>query len=382
MAHTKLRGKICIDCEEKSIQKLSLFMKGLEKIGMTTQILRKIDDAEISQCKIMVLGLRKDYKYLESEIKVIIDYLVRGGTLLVLYDYLSECMCKSNIKDITDILGIYSRCIPIWESREKKDLIISFIKESNHAITRNIEELHIPQPSSFVVKKRPFTEVILRAPESTNLASTPIAIATRYGNGKIVIIGSEKIFYDEWIKKGDNAVFFLNIIAWLTGVEIEEKDKENIIAEIKGLAKVKEEKVIEKVPPSHERRFPLIAIKKETEVVREEPIKKISQLEKLEKVPVSIEKERLELLTEVTKRLAVFDTKIQLLLNKLENLESKMNTIVASLMSVTGTFNKLLKNFERMDREVIDVLKENTEAILSILTKLKLIEELISKGID
>ena len=246
---------------------------------------------------------------------MIIDYLVGGGNLLILLDPILECSLRSNVIELTNVLGIYPRCSPLKGS---KGNLIKIIRsdEFKSDIMSSENELFYPRGSSLIVKKRPFTKSLLRAYLNEKEAKPPIVVFTKYGNGKAIVAGSSGLLLDSALRIKSNLKLALSILSIILGIEISQ-DK---IQEFLGIIKREEGKKL----PTEEA---MEVLSKEVEIPKpkieeRKEMKPVVKEETKEEAPV---REVLEgqLMNKITK----LEDTIRELTNKIVNLENVVDLI-------------------------------------------------------
>ena len=374
---SKAYSKVCISDLDDWEKNFSVLRRFMELANVSFSILHGIDHLDANRCKLLILGSKKGYKYLSLEIKSLIDYLVGGGSLIVLMDPKIDCTFLSNVREIVEVLGIYPRCVYVKTASGERVIKIK-ISDSEHKLLKEVKEIYYPYGSSFLVKKRPFTKVILKAPKNTSAAVAPIVVSTRYGNGKVVVIGTNEIFNDKWILKGDNLRLFLNMINWLLDMRISDE----IIDVLKGTA-------VEKEVPER----PKIEVKRvasKPKAIVQEVLEKPIEIKRIDAKRASeiMEKKKVEHIKEepiihreiqpgFIKETIDLDAKIRPLVSRLESMESKIISLISLLSSMNTSLNGMAKKIEHIESEILDALKENNNLTATMLNILRKLEEFI-----
>ena len=343
----------------------------LKKIGISLIKIQNIDEQTLFSTKLLIIPAKYGSKFLSSEIKTIIDYVVKGGALLILLDSESECTLSSNINEIMEILGIYVRCKKVKSMTGTQPIEIKIVEE-HHDILKNVTRIIYPDGASFLIKKRITTFIILSTPSYAYPSNAPIIVGTKYGNGRVLVVGSYKIFDDEWILKADNVRLMLNIIAWLLNIKLDEDILSEVLSELKRPHKA--------AIPVAEPTLKTKAGEGKQIIIRETPIERevgISR-EKISREEISMPDTKL--LQDIAMRLEEKISSITDMRSILENLKMSINSIINSLTAIQAILDKISTKIELLESEVIDMLREEADAIATILSKLKSLENKVSEG--
>lgn len=209
------------------LKRLDLKIKKNENGHITKEILENID--------LLILGNPIDDFFSSLEIKHIIDHVRNGGGLLLLSEYGSDYLQKTNINDISGKFGIFFEKNIIKEMNSNNQNCTSILHIQDffkHQMTKNIREVIIGGACSLFLdkdvkplmqsnEKSVWSEVYNNISEEWSKEEEKqlvVAAHTEYGQGKVVAIGDIDIFTSNsriGINSLDNRKLVQNIINWL-----------------------------------------------------------------------------------------------------------------------------------------------------------------------
>ena len=209
------------------LKRLDLTLKINEKKQLSKEIIRDIE--------LLVIGNPIDDFFSTTEIKVIVDFVRSGGGLLLLSEYGSDFLQKTNINDLSGKFGIRfeKNLIKQVNTVNQNCTSILHIQElSKHQLVKHIRELNIGGACSLFLSKdaRSLLETKENSwPEIFNNTTEQwiregekeeqiIAAYSEFGQGKVVAIGDIDIFTSDsniGLHSLDNQRFVQNIINWL-----------------------------------------------------------------------------------------------------------------------------------------------------------------------
>jgi hypothetical protein len=209
------------------LRRLDINISKNESEHLTKEILRDVD--------LLVIGNPIDDFFSTPEVKIIVDFVRSGGGLLLLSEYGSDYLQKTNINDISGKFGIKFEKNLIKEVNKVNQNCTSILHIQDflkHQLTKHIREIKIGGACSIFLSKdaKPLLQSNEEAwPEIFNNATEQwikegeeekqiIAAYSEFGQGKVVAIGDIDIFTSDsniGSNSLDNQKFLQNIINWL-----------------------------------------------------------------------------------------------------------------------------------------------------------------------
>lgn len=209
------------------IKRLGFKIKKNDKSNLTNQVLDDID--------VLILGNPIGDYFSNIEIKHILDFVREGGRLLLISEYGSDYLQKTNLNDITSKeFGIVFEKNIVKENNKINENCSSILTVKNfekNKITNQVREVVIGGTCSFFLNKNAksliktndtdvwseiyddSTEKWIKDDEKQQV----IAAYTEYGNGKVITFGDIDIFSNDpniGINKMDNRKLITNIFNW------------------------------------------------------------------------------------------------------------------------------------------------------------------------
>lgn len=271
---------------------LTIMRSIIEQMNFKIERIEEYTDEELEKVKLLIIPAKINYKFTAKEIRVLLDNILRGLNLLVLLSSGGDCRLNNNLQEILEPLGIYIRCDEVTDKNGNSELKLKVT--GKHSLLEDVYEIYYVEGCSFLVKKRVTTEIVLYS-ENAKEEGLPIIIAARYGNGRIIVVGSYRIFTDEYMKNYSNAKLFVNFLLWLTRTKLSAATIETILSSsgVKAvveapIAPVKEVTEVHKI---EEKKIELIS-KEEIEMLKKEILESVSETEIMETLPhteVSVE---------------------------------------------------------------------------------------------
>jgi hypothetical protein len=182
-----------------------------------------------------MIGNPIDDFFSSIEVKSVVDFVRSGGGLLLLSEYGSDYLQKTNLNDIAGKFGLNFEKNLVKEANKANQDHISTLHILNflkHPITKHIREIKIGGACSLSLSKdaKPLLQTDQNSwPEVFNSSTEQwikedeereqvIAAFTEFGKGKVIAIGDIDIFTSDsnfGLNSLDNQKFIQNIINWL-----------------------------------------------------------------------------------------------------------------------------------------------------------------------
>jgi len=209
------------------LHRLGINVKKNENERLKQEMLRKVD--------LLIIGNPINDLFSSIEIKIIVDYVRSGGGLLLLSEYGSDYLQKTNINDISGKFGISFEKNIIKEINKTNQNCTSILHIQDfvkHPLTKNVREIKIGGACSLTLSKeaKPLFYTDENSwPEIFNNSTEQwvkeeeeqkqiVAAYSEFGRGKIVTFGDIDIFTtvsNIGLNSMDNKKLVQNIIAWL-----------------------------------------------------------------------------------------------------------------------------------------------------------------------
>lgn len=220
-----------------SDENFSNFLDLIRKLGLKTETNENnntISEKILHNLDFLVIGNPIDEYFSNIEIKNILNFVRRGGRLLLVSEYGSDHLQKTNLNDIAKHFGIYfSKNIIKKDNKINSNCpsILSIQNFSEHKITIQLKELIIGGSCSLILNKNSIG--LFRSNDSwidiyndmknqwikdiDDNKKQIIAACTEYGQGKVFAIGDVDVFSNDsniGLNVLDNRKFILNIFSW------------------------------------------------------------------------------------------------------------------------------------------------------------------------
>jgi hypothetical protein len=209
------------------LSRIDLNVKNNENEKLKSELLKEID--------LLVIGNPIDDFFSSIEIKQVVDFVRSGGGLLLLSEYGSDYLQKTNLNDIGGKFGIIFEKNLIKEVNQANQNCISTLHIHNflkHKMTKHIREVKIGGSCSIFLSKdaKPLLQTDQNSWSEVFNSSTEqwikedeekqqnLAAFTEFGKGKVVALGDIDIFTSDsnfGLNSLDNQKFIQNVINWL-----------------------------------------------------------------------------------------------------------------------------------------------------------------------
>ena len=201
---------------------------------------KELDRKVLQDIDVLLIGNPISSYFSNVEIKTIVDFIREGGNLLVLSEYGSDYLQKTNLNDLLGTnFGIFlEKNIIKEESDNNQDCssIISIQKFQQHKITNNLREIIIGGSCSFLLNRlakplistngnnfwseeyNSMTEQWIKDESLSTNTNRILAAYREYGRGKILAFGDIDIITNDpniGINQKDNRKFITNAFNWL-----------------------------------------------------------------------------------------------------------------------------------------------------------------------
>ncbi len=209
------------------LKRLDLKVKKNESGQISKEILENID--------LLIIGNPIDDFFSSLEIKCIVDHVRSGSGLLLLSEYGSDSLQKTNLNDIAGKFGILFEKNLIKEMNDNNQNCSSILHIQDflkNQITKNLREMIMGGTCSLLLNKE--VKTLLKTGENSvwvevynntsekwtkeNERQQIIAAYTEFGQGKVIAIGDIDIFTSNsriGLNSYDNRKFIQNVINWL-----------------------------------------------------------------------------------------------------------------------------------------------------------------------
>jgi hypothetical protein len=184
---------------------------------------------------LLIIGNPIDNFFSSVEVKIIIDFVRTGGSLLVLSEYGADFLQKTNLNDVVGKFGIMFERDLIKEINSTNQSSVSILHIHDfqkHELTKQLREVRIGGACSLSLSKeaKPIFHTIENSwPEIYNTSTEQwikeegehrqiIAAYNEFGKGKVVALGDIDIFSADsniGLNCLDNEKFIQNVISWL-----------------------------------------------------------------------------------------------------------------------------------------------------------------------
>ena len=277
------------------LKSLNLTIKKNQNKSLTQKILNDIDT--------LVIGNPINNYFSNTEIKTIIDFVRKGGRLLLVSEYGADYIQRTNLNDISGIFGIFFQKNIIKEYNkinQNCSSILSIQDFEKHKITNQLRDIVIGGSCSLFLNKN--SKPLLKTNDTSvwseiynNSAKQwskddenkrqIIAAYTDYGRGKVIALGDIDIFTNDpyiGINQLDNRKLILNILNWFMQPV---KESDVIIWTLNQLGTIQNE-----IKEINSKINNII----ETMTILERRISRIDEIENVEKFKETVEKDHIE----------------------------------------------------------------------------------------
>jgi hypothetical protein len=226
-------------------EEFSEFLQLLKSLNLKvrTNENKNITEKQLQEIDILIIGNPIDNYFSSIEIKSIIDFVRKGGNLLLISEYGADHLQKTNLNDISGkYFGIYFQKNIVKKFNninQNCDSILTVQDFGNHITINQLRDIILGGSCSLLINNN--SEPLFYSNESwtevyndlTNQWSKDedniqhiLAGCTKYGRGKVLAIGDIDIFSNDLnigLSLLDNRKFVLNLFSWFLE-PVKEKD--------------------------------------------------------------------------------------------------------------------------------------------------------------
>ncbi len=212
----KERGRITLNFKtlKKNLEENSCIVHRLGEGPITTE--------HLANAAALVLACPSASTFTQEEIGVIVEYVHRGGGLVMMSSSGGDKTLQTNLNDISTKFGfILNDDIVSDESNNVKYNTVPIITEfPSSPFTANLSELHFPDTCSIEIEGE--SDAIINTSRLAKPPETPLVVTSAFGEGRVVLFGSHKMFQDRvlgGIESANNSLFATRIFRWVVGAE-------------------------------------------------------------------------------------------------------------------------------------------------------------------
>jgi uncharacterized membrane protein len=219
--------KIFFDETQKERGKIntnySILRDSLRNEGFEVEIYNDFPISEKSlRCDVFVFACPDGSKLAKNEIDAILNFVERGGGLLIIGNAGGDRGLRTNINEILNRVGIEMLSDQVKDETNNEfnmptHPVIKDIK--SHPITQGVAEIVIVAGSS--VRGSANMSGIAYTSPAADPPNAPVIVAGEYKGGRVVAIGSYRLFsnYGAGLSLRNNRTLASNIFKWLTRKE-------------------------------------------------------------------------------------------------------------------------------------------------------------------
>jgi hypothetical protein len=194
----------------------------------------KIGDEKLDGIDLIIIGCPVNHYFISEEIKVIVDFVMAGGCLLVVNEYGGDSVQKTNLNELTKYFGIYFEGTTIRTEKfhDTGSSSLPMITDmAQHEINKNVRKIILGGCCSIRVASEAFglffsgrdtwidiyddlNNLWIKSKE----INVPLIAASVYGQGRVVALGDIDIFSSNprfGLDSLDNKRLIQNVIDWL-----------------------------------------------------------------------------------------------------------------------------------------------------------------------
>ena len=217
--------KIFFDETQKERGKIntnySILRDALRNEGFQVEVYNDYPISDKSlKCDIFVFACPDGSKLNKNEIEAIINFVERGGGLMIIGNAGGDRGLRTNMNEILNKFGIdmLSDQVKDEASNEFNMPTHPIVKDIKaHPITQGVAEIVIVAGAS--VRGSANMQGVCYTSPTAEPPNAPVVIAGEYKSGKVVAVGSYRLFsnYGAGLSLRNNKTFALNAFKWLGG---------------------------------------------------------------------------------------------------------------------------------------------------------------------
>ncbi|MEM4587617.1 MAG: hypothetical protein QW513_03410 [Candidatus Jordarchaeales archaeon] len=217
--------KVLFDETQKERGRLALNYSGLkgllEKEGF--QCIRLVEPPvtkeKLEKFDILVIPCPDQSKFTPSEVDAIVNFVARGGGLLIMSHAGGDPGLRTNLNAIAERFGISFQNNQVIDERQNymSRNIPRVTRFSDHPVTQGLSEICYPAGCGLKIVGGN-AEGVAFASKTAEPPEAIVAAVAEFGVGKVVALGSYEIFRDRaagGLNAAQNSLFALNIFNWL-----------------------------------------------------------------------------------------------------------------------------------------------------------------------
>lgn len=201
----------------------SILRDALRAEGFQADIYNDFPISEKSlKCNVMVFACPDGSKLAKNEVDAIINFVERGGGLLVIGNAGGDRGLRTNMNEVLNRFGIDMLSDQVKDDANNEfnmptHPVIRDIKP--HPITNGVAEIAIVAGCS--IRGSANMKGVAYTSPTADPPNVPVVVAGEYKSGKVVAVGSYRLFsnYGAGLSLRNNKTLALNILRWLNGKE-------------------------------------------------------------------------------------------------------------------------------------------------------------------
>ena len=223
--------KIFFDETQKERGKIntnySILRDSLRNEGFQVEVYNDFPISEKSlKCDVFVFACPDGSKLAKNEIEAIINFVEKGGGLLVISNAGGDRGLRTNMNEVLNKFGIEMLSDQVKDETNNEfnmptHPVIKDIK--THPICSGVSEVVVVAGSSIRgssnMRGLAYTSPVAEPPNA------PIVVAGEHKSGRVAAVGSYRLFsnYGAGLSLRNNKTFAMNIFRWLSGTKIDEE---------------------------------------------------------------------------------------------------------------------------------------------------------------
>jgi hypothetical protein len=223
-----------VDVHEDNFSELFDLLDSVLNVKLIINREKPLPDDLLAGATMLVIGCPRKSTLTQDEIETIVKYVREGGNLLAITDAGGDAANETNLSELTAVFGIEIEATTVRDTKNIGSAAAPIIEDINmaHPANKNVMRVVIGGGATLLASEpvvsllgTSHTCVIEQFKPNENEGwkvmkvgeHYPIAAATQYGQGKVVVVGDADMFsndVDYGINVLDNATFIKNIFTW------------------------------------------------------------------------------------------------------------------------------------------------------------------------